>query len=78
MTPREVLERGVAILDSVLAPAGFRFVLREEGRGSGGDFAWGEYVRGERRLELHYRYSLGNVVYHAAGQPWLTSTSWPR
>lgn len=36
----------------------------EVGRGSGGEFAYGEYARGDRRLELHFRYSLGLVTYH--------------
>lgn len=34
------------------------------GSGSGGAFAHGEFVLGDRRLELHFRYSLGLVTYH--------------
>jgi hypothetical protein len=64
MNPRTILEQGTAILDPVLVPRGFRFELRGEDVGSGGAFAWGEYVRGERRLELHFQYSLGMVTYH--------------
>src|SRR5262249_8274834 len=41
-----------------------RFVFRESGSGSGGPFAYGEFVRGDRRLELHVRESLGLVSYH--------------
>ena len=62
-TNRVNLVRRVAILDDVLVPHGFRFHFRDEGTGSGGPFAWGEYVRGERRLEIHFRYSLGLVTY---------------
>ncbi|HJX16012.1 MAG TPA: hypothetical protein VJ386_09780 [Candidatus Deferrimicrobiaceae bacterium] len=35
-----------------------------EGRSSGGESASGEYRRGNRRLELHFRWSLGLVTYH--------------
>ena len=55
---------GVRLTDPVLTPHGFRFELRGAGRSSGGSFAWGEYVRGDRRLELHFRRSLGLVTYH--------------
>ena len=34
------------------------------GSGSGGSFASAEFRRGDRSLELHYRYSLGLVTYH--------------
>ena len=64
--PGDALEAGQAILDPVLVPHGFQFALRDAGRGSGGHFASGEYVRGSRRLELHYRWSLGLVTYHLA------------
>lgn len=64
--PRSFLLEGVeSILDPVLRPWGFEFSLKGEGQGSGGHFAWGEFASGERRLELHYRHSLGLVRYHA-------------
>jgi hypothetical protein len=66
LTPKESLLAGVEILKPTLAPLGFVFEFRTEGRGSGGGFAWGEFVRGDRRLELHYRGNLGLVAYHAA------------
>jgi hypothetical protein len=68
MTPRDILMCGKAILDTVLVPAGFHFEFREEDKGSGGAFAWGEFVGNGRRLELHFRHSLGLVAYHAAGE----------
>jgi len=43
---------------------GFEWRQGAFGNGSGGPFASGEYVRGDRRLELHFRYSLGMVTYH--------------
>jgi hypothetical protein len=34
------------------------------GKGRGGNFSFGRYVRQDRFLELHYRYTLGLVTYH--------------
>jgi hypothetical protein len=62
--PEETLRAGAAILDPVLKPSGFNFVLQWAGKGSGGQFAFGKYVRGDRFIELHYRHSLGLVTYH--------------
>src|SRR5437868_689109 len=64
MTPINALLEGCKILDAVMKPHGFNFVGGLTGKGSGGYFASGEYVRGDRRLELHFRYSLGLVTYH--------------
>ena len=66
--PKDVLFQGVRILERVLVPKGFLFQFGDEGRGSGGEFAWGEFVRGDRRIELHFRHSLGLVRYHLGGQ----------
>ena len=60
----ELLASGIALLDSVMAANGFVFVPKGSGRGSGGEFAWGEFRRGNRAMELHFRYSLGLVRYH--------------
>jgi len=35
---------------------------------SGGLFAWGEFIRSERKLEVHVRHNLGLVRYHVASQ----------
>jgi hypothetical protein len=43
---------------------GFVYTQTSVGVGSGGSFASGEFRRGDRRLELHFRYSLGLVTYH--------------
>ena len=64
MTPRELFDRGVAELAEVLGPAGFTFAAVEEDEGSGGQFVIGEFQRGERRLELHFRRALVLVRYH--------------
>jgi hypothetical protein len=64
LDPAQVLLLGVEILDPVLVPRGFRFIAGATDTGSGGRFASGEYVRGDHRLELHFRHSLGLVRYH--------------
>jgi hypothetical protein len=64
MTPQEVLEGGVAELAQVLEPAGFVFIDGGETLGSGGLSASGDFIRDDRRLELHVRTSLGLVRYH--------------
>jgi hypothetical protein len=68
VTPKELLIAGASVLHPVLGPAGFVFEFREESDGSGGEFARGEYVRENRRLELHFRWSLGLVTYHVSDE----------
>ena len=67
-TPKEILLAGSVILEPMLSPHGFRFEFRDVGKGPGGFFAWGEFIHCDRRLELHYRFSLGLVTYHALGK----------
>jgi hypothetical protein len=62
--PLEILRAGCEILDLVMNSHRFRFALRDSGQSCGGDYANGDYVRGDRSLELHFRYSLGLVAYH--------------
>ena len=62
--PGKILEAGRSILDPVLESHGFSWTSGAAGSSSGGRFASGEYVRGNRRLEIHFRYSLGLVTYH--------------
>jgi len=64
MQPLAALAAGIGILDPVLCSSGFVFHSIASGRGSGGDYAYGEYVRHDRRLQLHFRYALGLVTYH--------------
>ena len=64
-----LLLRGVAELTEVLGPAGFEFVQTEDEVTSGGAFASGEFLRGDRRLELQVRSSLTLVRYHFGDEP---------
>jgi hypothetical protein len=57
------LTEGAHIVGDVLAPHGFTFEPGGHGNGSGGPAAWGCFVRGSQRIELHFRYSLGLVSY---------------
>jgi hypothetical protein len=64
MKPIDVLNAGAQDLGPALVPEGFTFVGTGAGHSSGGEHASGEYRRGDRRLELHFRDSLGLVTYH--------------
>jgi hypothetical protein len=77
MNALETFRAGCKILDEVLKPLGFTFVEGASGQSSGGNFASGEYVKGDRRLEIHFRYSLGLVKYHM-GSLSLTHESYMR
>ena len=62
--PQQVLTAGAQLLDSLMQSYGFVYMATTVGVGSGGAFAAGEFRRGDRSMELHYRYSLGLVTYH--------------
>ena len=64
MSTYRTFETGCKILDPVMQRHGFVFNKGPSGKGSGGDFVSGHYVRGDRKLELHFRHSLGLVTYH--------------
>jgi hypothetical protein len=64
MNALEIFRAGCKALDEVMNPHGFFLVEGASGKSSGGNFASGEYVRGNRRLEIHFRFSLGLVSYH--------------
>src|SRR5260370_8519124 len=64
MPPIEILREGRSLLDPVMHRHGFSFKDGRAGRSSGGHYASGVYVNGNRRLEIHFRYSLGLVTYH--------------
>jgi len=63
-SPKRALLDGSKILEKVLAHENFHFKFQGECESSGGTYARGEFVRGERRLELHVRFNLGLVRYH--------------
>ena len=60
----DILLKGVEILDPIMKQHGFEFVWGNAGRSSGGEFASGKYVKGDRILEIHFRHTLGLVTYH--------------
>jgi hypothetical protein len=64
LEPKEALQTGVELLDTLMKSHGFIYTPITAGVSSGGPFATGEFRRGNRSLELHYRYSLGLVTYH--------------
>ncbi len=63
-SPQNILREGAAILEPLLLEYGFAFVEGASGKSSGGHYARGSFVRGDRLLELHFRRSLGLVRYH--------------
>jgi hypothetical protein len=68
MNADEALTAGVQLLTPLMESHGFTFVPLASGKSSGGWSASGEFrrQRGDdlRRLELHFRHSLGLVTYH--------------
>src|SRR5580698_6123662 len=60
----EWLVHGSDLLRPLLMGHGFTYRTLNTGNSSGGQFAAGEFIRGTRRLEFHFRYSLGLVSYH--------------
>jgi hypothetical protein len=65
--PKTILTDGSLIIERVLGLHGFKFQFGSEGPSSGGRYACGRFVRDDRILELHFRYSLGMVSYAIAG-----------
>jgi hypothetical protein len=63
VVPRRALENGAKLLQPLLSVDGFRFKVIEVGAGSGGEYARGQFVNGDRCLDLHFGYSLGMVSY---------------
>jgi hypothetical protein len=64
MSPIKILRGGRAILDAVMHRHGFSFKDGSAGPSSGGPYASGVYVGGNRKLEIHFRHSLELVTYH--------------
>jgi len=61
-----ILEEGRKLIDPIMKANGFRWEVGPAGKSSGGHFASGQYLKENRRLELHLRHSLGLVTYHMA------------
>jgi hypothetical protein len=68
MTPLETLRKGTEILGPVLSANGFTYCEGLAGHGSGGEYASGKYVKGNRILEIHFRQSLGLVTYYIGSE----------
>jgi len=64
-SPEAALSDGCKILSAVLEPRGFRFQADGSAKASRGTVAGGVFVNGDRKLEVHFRFSLGGVRYHA-------------
>jgi hypothetical protein len=64
MAPDETLREGCSILDPAMHRHGFSFKEGPAGPSSGGPYASGVYVNGDRKLEVHFRRSLGLITYH--------------
>jgi hypothetical protein len=62
----ETLQRGSALLAPLLLRHGFLFKVIDTGSSSNGRFASGEFKKGARSLEFHFRHALGMVTYHLA------------
>tara|TARA_R110002096_G_scaffold28336_16_gene85961 strand:+ start:2415 stop:3029 length:615 start_codon:yes stop_codon:yes gene_type:complete len=68
-SPTQYLQQGAELLSKYLNPLGFKFRLKGEGSGSGGSFAYGEFVKkrgffkSQLTIELHFRHALGIVIY---------------
>ena len=77
MNAIDALREGRKHLDPVLRLNGFSFVEGPSGPSSGGPFASGAYVSGDRKLEIHFRHSLGLVTYHM-GTLWADHESYMR
>ena len=59
-----LLKVGRQFIDPILEAHGFHWEPGWAGKSSGGFSDSGEYIKGDRRLELHFRFSLGLVTYH--------------
>jgi hypothetical protein len=66
--PKDALLAGVQILEPALSPKGFTFEFREEGKGSGGYFAWASLFRTTEDLTYISDRASDLVTYHAADQ----------
>jgi hypothetical protein len=58
-----ILGAGVKIVGVVIEPHGFLWVPGETHEGHPGNAARGAFVKGDRKLELGFRWSLGPVTY---------------
>ena len=62
--PEDIQLQGSELLKPIFSKHGFIFFFLSKGKSSGGQFAFAEFRRGDRRFEFHFRWSLGMVAYH--------------
>jgi len=68
VNPKQILLEGSELLKPLLSQCGFVFVQLGEGTGSGGPFALAEFRKSDRRLQFHFRFSLGVVTYYLGSE----------
>ena len=66
--PEETLLQGSELLKPLFTKHGFAFVPLDKGNSSGGPFASAGFIKGDRRFEFHFRFSLGMVTYHLGSE----------
>jgi hypothetical protein len=62
----EKLKEGRKFIDPIMESNGFHWEAGLAGKSSGGYSDSGYYLKGDRKLELHFRHSLGLVTYYIA------------
>jgi hypothetical protein len=62
----QILKEGRRFIDPIMETNGFQWQPGLAGKSTGGYSDSGQYVKDNRRLELHFRHSLGLVNYHIA------------
>jgi hypothetical protein len=63
-----IFQRGLDLLNPLLLSHNFSYAAGHSGKSSNGYFASGSYSRDDRKLEIHYRHSLGLVTYHVGAR----------
>jgi hypothetical protein len=66
--PEETLREGSELLMPLFAEHGFLFERTGGGQSSGGPSASAAFRKGDRKFELHFRFSLGMVRYHLGSE----------
>jgi len=62
----EKLKEGRKFIDPIMEANGFHWEAGLAGKSSGGYSDSGQYVKGDRKLQLHFRHFLGLVTYYIA------------
>jgi hypothetical protein len=59
----QILLEGRKLIDPILEKNGFHWENGFSGKSSGGYFDSGKYIKCNRNLELHFRFTLGLITY---------------